>query len=115
MRAEARFYQEFTRPGVTTALISHRLAILRHADHIVVLSSEQGSHGELTRADGEYAAVPVPGVPFPPGAPLVGSAGSTLMSGGVYGASTDLLRMCWRHSCARTLTALGLRGLFDAA
>ncbi|ANS70551.1 ABC-type multidrug transport system, ATPase and permease component [Streptomyces lincolnensis] len=52
------------------------------------------------------------------------------MSGGLYRASADLLRMCWRHSRARTLTALGLmlaggvamplaglglRGLFDAA
>ncbi|MGW2385987.1 ATP-binding cassette domain-containing protein [Streptomyces sp. NPDC001658] len=52
------------------------------------------------------------------------------MSSGLYRASADLLRMCWRHSRARTLTALGLmvaggvamplaglglRGLFDAA
>ncbi|MFE1251642.1 ABC transporter ATP-binding protein [Streptomyces sp. NPDC058741] len=59
VRAEARFYQEFVRPGVTTVLISHRFATVRHADHIVVLSggrvSEQGSHGELMRAGGEYA------------------------------------------------------------
>ncbi|MFE1457714.1 ABC transporter ATP-binding protein [Streptomyces sp. NPDC058735] len=52
------------------------------------------------------------------------------MSGGLPRASADLLRTCWRHSRARTLTALGLmlaggvamplaglglRGLFDAA
>ncbi|MHC3470971.1 ATP-binding cassette domain-containing protein [Streptomyces sp. 7R007] len=53
-----------------------------------------------------------------------------MTSTGLYRASADLLRMCWRHSPARTLTALGLmlaggvamplaglglRGLFDAA
>jgi ATP-binding cassette, subfamily B, bacterial len=45
--------------GRTRVLISHRLASLRGADVIVVLSDgqiiERGTHGELMQIDGEYA------------------------------------------------------------
>lgn len=61
VRAEAAFFGEFaalTR-GVTTLLISHRFATVRHADRIVVLSggqvAEDGSHAELMAAAGTYA------------------------------------------------------------
>ncbi len=47
------------RAGATSLLISHRLGALRDADRIVVLADgkiiEQGSHGELLAAGGEYA------------------------------------------------------------
>jgi ATP-binding cassette subfamily B protein len=59
VRAEARFFDELVRDGVTTVLISHRFATVRHVDHIVVLAdgrvSEEGSHDELLCGDGEYA------------------------------------------------------------
>jgi ATP-binding cassette subfamily B protein len=61
VRAEARFFTklvELTR-GVTTVIISHRFATVRHADTIVVLSDgqlvEQGSHAELLRLGGRYS------------------------------------------------------------
>lgn len=47
------------RQGRTSLLISHRLNTVRDADRIVVLGDgrivEQGDHGELLDADGEYA------------------------------------------------------------
>jgi ATP-binding cassette subfamily B protein len=46
------------RRGRTSLLISHRLSAVRDADRIFVLSGgqiiEQGSHGELITARGEY-------------------------------------------------------------
>jgi ATP-binding cassette subfamily B protein len=47
------------RDGVTSLLVSHRLAAVRHADNIVVLGdgrvTEQGTHRELVAAGGSYA------------------------------------------------------------
>jgi ATP-binding cassette subfamily B protein len=62
-RAEISFYQEFIQAtaGVTTILISNRLASVRLASNIVVLEDghvlERGSHEELLRADGRYATL----------------------------------------------------------
>ncbi|MGI8665622.1 MAG: ABC transporter ATP-binding protein, partial [Jatrophihabitans sp.] len=61
VRAEARFFQEFTESalGATTLLISHRFSTVRQADLIVVLEdgrvTEQGSHQELLASNGRYA------------------------------------------------------------
>lgn len=61
VRAEAAFYDQFldlTR-GLTTILISHRFATVRHADSICVVDEgrvvEQGSHDELVERGGRYA------------------------------------------------------------
>ena len=60
-RAEAAFYGRFLdlTAGVTTVLISHRLAAVRRADQIVVLDAgtitERGTHSELIQARGTYA------------------------------------------------------------
>ncbi|WP_167471296.1 ABC transporter ATP-binding protein [Nocardia arthritidis] len=49
------------RAGRTSLLISHRLAAVREADHIAVLSEgrivEQGNHAQLMAAGGEYAGL----------------------------------------------------------
>lgn len=61
VRAEAAFFDRFVEltRGVTSLLISHRFSSVRRADHIVVIDAgvvvEQGSHDELTAADGHYA------------------------------------------------------------
>jgi ATP-binding cassette subfamily B protein len=60
-RAEAAFSRDFLRntTGLTTIVISHRLAAVRQADSIAVLAGgvvvEQGSHAELLEAGGTYA------------------------------------------------------------
>ena len=45
--------------GITTILVSHRLATVRHADRIVVLDGgrivEDGTHGDLVAAGNGYA------------------------------------------------------------
>jgi ATP-binding cassette subfamily B protein len=63
VRAETELFDRFltlTR-DITTILVSHRLSSVRHADRIVVLDGgrvvEDGSHDELMRAGGRYAAM----------------------------------------------------------
>ncbi|ADG76462.1 ABC transporter related protein [Cellulomonas flavigena DSM 20109] len=61
VRAEVAFHEEIRRhaAGVTTLLISHRFATVRHADTIVVLGDgrveERGTHDELMDLGGTYA------------------------------------------------------------
>ncbi|MDE0527691.1 MAG: ATP-binding cassette domain-containing protein [Truepera sp.] len=60
-RSEYELYQRFARlaSGRTTILITHRLSSVRTADRILVLKEgcliEEGSHGTLLAAGGEYA------------------------------------------------------------
>ena len=60
---EAAIQQSLTElaEGRTTLVIAHRLATIRHADRIVVVTqagiAEQGRHEELLRADGPYRAL----------------------------------------------------------
>lgn len=61
--SESRLYEEFERisQGNTTLLISHRLGSCMLADEIFVISggvvSEHGTHEELMKLNGEYAAM----------------------------------------------------------
>ena len=63
VRAETELFERFLRltRGVTTVLVSHRLSSVRRADRIVVVEDgrvvEDGSHDELLRAGGRYAAM----------------------------------------------------------
>ncbi|MBX9875782.1 MAG: ATP-binding cassette domain-containing protein, partial [Beijerinckiaceae bacterium] len=60
---EAAIQQSLTElsEGRTTLVIAHRLATIRHADRIVVVTqagiAEQGRHDELLRANGPYRAL----------------------------------------------------------
>ncbi len=62
-RSEYEVYRRFVElaQGKTTLLITHRLASVRMADRILVLKGgqliEQGTHEELLRRRGEYAAL----------------------------------------------------------
>ncbi|TKJ30554.1 hypothetical protein A6V29_18795 [Blastococcus sp. CCUG 61487] len=60
VRAEAEFFKTFTAMNhLTRILISHRLASVRLADHVVLLDAgsivESGSHDDLVDAGGRYA------------------------------------------------------------
>jgi len=63
VRAEAELFDRFLEvtAGVTTILVSHRLASVRRADRIVVIAAgrvaEDGTHQELMAAGGRYAAM----------------------------------------------------------
>ena len=63
VRAEAELFDRFLEvtAGITTILVSHRLASVRQADRIVVIAggrvAEDGSHQELMTSGGRYAAM----------------------------------------------------------
>jgi ATP-binding cassette subfamily B protein len=63
IRAEAELFDQFLEltAGLTTILISHRFSSVRHAQRIVVVDGgrivEDGTHADLVRRDGPYAAM----------------------------------------------------------
>ncbi|RMG96660.1 MAG: ABC transporter ATP-binding protein [Deltaproteobacteria bacterium] len=61
VEAIAGLHGASTAEAPTTVVVSHRTSVLEHADHIVVLDGgrvvEAGSHDELVRAGGLYAAI----------------------------------------------------------
>jgi ATP-binding cassette, subfamily B, bacterial len=63
VRAETELFERFLEltKEVTTILVSHRLSSVRHADRIVVIDggrvAEDGTHDELMRLGGRYAAM----------------------------------------------------------
>ncbi|MBL8912340.1 MAG: ABC transporter ATP-binding protein [Archangium sp.] len=62
--AEVQAGLEELMKGRTTLVIAHRLATVRHADHIVVINEgrvvEQGNHDELVARGGVYAKLHLP-------------------------------------------------------
>ena len=63
VKAEEELFRRFGELAgeITTILVSHRLASVRHADRIVVIADgrvvEDGTHAELRAAGGRYAAM----------------------------------------------------------
>ncbi|HEX6039175.1 ABC transporter ATP-binding protein, partial [Longimicrobium sp.] len=97
VRAEAELFERFlelTR-GVTTVLVTHRLASVRHAERIVVVHGgrvvEDGSHGALMALGGRYAEMyALQAARFAAGADADSDADADAETGvGAYGEVAD--------------------------